>query len=317
MQAKMDPRELARQIGTTFPCLDPGNVLKNPIIIVSAPRSGSDLLYEQLAAIPGFWTIGGESHTIFWLFPHLRAENQQLDSGSLGKNHADKETSELLRSCFVYLLRDARGRQYLNLSAGERPPFVCLLEKTPRNALNIPFLLEVFPDAQFVYLYREPRQVVASLIEAWTLGLQSGRFVTFPELPDWDRTGWCFLLPPGWREMRGKSLAEIAAFQWLASNRIIMEGLRSLPAERWTSVTYQALVTDPQVELKKLCQFANIGAEQLQVSSGDLPLSRTTLTPPHPDKWRKHEAEIEPLWPSLSESARMIERFCVVHENDQ
>ncbi|RLA29005.1 MAG: zinc chelation protein SecC [Gammaproteobacteria bacterium] len=318
MQAQMDPQALARQIAAAFPNIDSSVVLKEPIIIVSAPRSGSNLLFEQLAGIPGFWTIGGESHAIFRAFPHLRAENPQFDSGSLGETHADAETAHLMRSCFLYLLRDARGRPYLDLPSGQMPSSICLLEKTPRNALNIPFLLKVFPDARFVYLHRQPRPAVASLIEAWTLGLQSGRFKTFQQLPDWDRPGWCFLLPPGWREMRGKSLAEIAAFQWSASNRIIIEELASLPMERWTSVTYESLVADPQSVLTDICRFAKLDPGQLQVRSGALPLSRTTITPPSADKWRKYETEIERLYPSLADSTRLIERFCSANiEEDQ
>ncbi len=53
MQAQMDPRELARQIAGAFPGIDSSSVLKEPIIIVSAPRSGSNLLFEQLAGIGG------------------------------------------------------------------------------------------------------------------------------------------------------------------------------------------------------------------------------------------------------------------------
>lgn len=310
MQAQMDPRELARQVAGVLPGIASSTVLKEPVIIVSAPRSGSNLLFEQLAGIPGFWTIGGESHAIFRAFPHLSAENSQLDSGSLGASHADIETRQLLRSCFLYLLRDTGGRAYLSLPDGERPTSVCLLEKTPRNALNIPFLLKVFPDARFVYLHRQPRQAVASLIEAWTLGLQSGRFKTFQQLPGWDRQGWCFLLPPGWREMRGKSLAEIAAFQWSASNRIITEELTLLPVERWTTVAYEEMVADPQTALTSICRFADIDADNLRVRSGELPLSRTTITPPAADKWKKHEAEIEALMPSLSATTGQIARFC-------
>lgn len=306
----MNPRNVSRQITAAFPDVEPRLVLKQPLIIVSAPRSGSNLLFEQLAKIPGFWTIGGESHAIFRAFPHLRAENPQLDSGSLDGEHADKETRQLLRSCFLYLLRDGRGRAYLSLPASERPPSVCLLEKTPRNALNIPFLLKVFPDARFIYLHREPRQVVASLIEAWTLGLQSGRFKTFQHLPGWDRQGWCFLLPPGWREMRGKSLAEIAAFQWSASNRIIIEELASLPVGRWTAVTYEGLVADPQSALTNICRFANIEPDQLQVRSGELPLSGTTITPPAVSKWKRHETEIEALMPSLAATLEQIAKSC-------
>ena len=33
-----------------------------------------------------------------------------------------------------------------------------MLEKTPKNSLRVPFLNAVFPQALFVYLYREPRE---------------------------------------------------------------------------------------------------------------------------------------------------------------
>ena len=124
--------------------------LQQPIIIVSAPRSGSNLLFEQMTRVTGFWSIGGESHGIYRAFPHLRAENSDLDSGRLGESHADAETRRLMRACFLCLLRDHQGASYLNMAPDLRPSTVTLLEKTPRNALNIPFLLEVFPDARFI-----------------------------------------------------------------------------------------------------------------------------------------------------------------------
>ena len=191
-------------------------LLEQPTIIVSAPRSGSNLLFELMSKVEGIWTIGRESHAIYNEFPHLRAENAKLDSGSLREAHADRDTRRLLRAIFLYLLRDKHGRPFIMLPAAERPARVKMLEKTPRNALNIPFLLKVFPNAKFILLHREPRANVASLVEAWKVGLQSGRFVTFLDLPGWDRAAWCFLLPPGWRSMIGKSLVEIAAFQWSA-----------------------------------------------------------------------------------------------------
>ena len=42
-----------------------------------------------------------------------------------------------------------------------------LLEKTPKNALRIPFLAAAFPEARFIYLYRDPSVNLASIIEAW------------------------------------------------------------------------------------------------------------------------------------------------------
>ena len=266
---------------------------RNAVIILSMPRAGSNLLFEQLRRLGRAWSIGGESHAILNAFGHLRAENAALDSGSLGAGHADRRTREALRRCFLFLLSDTRGRPYLGLEAGARPAQPVLLEKTPRNALNIPFLLQVFPGARFIFLHREPRQNIASIIEAWTVGLETGRFVTFRDLPGWDRPGWCFLLPPGWRDLRGRPLAEIAAFQWAAGNRIVLDELARLDPGRWTAVSYEQLLQDPARTLTGLAGFAGLEAPAGEIAAESMPLSRTTLSPPHPDKWKRHEAAIE------------------------
>jgi hypothetical protein len=280
--------------------------LGKPTIIVSAPRSGSNLLFELLSRQQGIWTIGGESHAVFNAFPHLRAENGQMDSGCLGASHADADTRRMMRKVFLYLLRDHQQRTLLPLrSTGIRGP-LNYVEKTPRNALNVPFLLEVFPDARFVFLHREPKACIASVVEAWTLGLQTGRFVTFKTLPHWDRPGWCFLLPPGWRRMIGRTLIEIAAFQWEASNRIVLDELNSLSGDRWKAVSYEALLNDPAAVLADLCRFIDPEIQPAPIHGGTLPLSRTTLSPPHPDKWKKHQTAIEALLPSLDSTVRRL-----------
>lgn len=41
-------------------------------------------------------------------------------------------------------------------------------EKTPHNVLHIGFLISLFPGARFIYIYRDPRDVVASLLhQSW------------------------------------------------------------------------------------------------------------------------------------------------------
>ena len=274
-------------------------LVEKPTIIVSAPRSGSNLLFELMSTVGSMWTIGQESHVIFNEFPNLRAENAQLDSGRLGEAHADLTTRQRFRAVLLYLLKDARGRRFITLPPARRPSSINLLEKTPRNALNIPFLLKVFPKAKFILLHREPKANVASLVEAWKVGLQTGRFVTFSDLPGWDRAAWCFLLPPGWRSMIGKSLVEIAAFQWSVTNTILLEHLANLPAERWTVISYDSLVGDPAGVCERLCRFVSVDLMYDTGLVSALPLSRTTLSPPHPDKWKKYQQEIAAFLPGL------------------
>ena len=282
-----------------------------PLVVVSAPRSGSNLLFEQLARLSACWTLGRESHAELLAFPHLRAENPQFDSGRLLGHHADVATRNGLRAAFLQRLKNSRGTRYLDIPPACRPRQVRFVEKTPRNALNIPFLLKVFPDARFVYLYRDARQNVASLVEAWKEGERSGRFVTYPCLPGWSRGAWCFLLPPGWRALNGRSLVEICAFQWSACNRVILEDLGTLPRERWTSLAYRDLVAAPQREIERLCEFSGLSVESNQQQIPEnLPLSMTTLSPPDPEKWRYYESELLALTPLLQEVTQMIEDQC-------
>jgi len=282
-------------------------LLRRPIVIVSSPRAGSTVLFEALAKAPGLWTIGGESHGIFRAFPGLYAENRNLDSGSLDSRHADPETRRLLRACFLCLALDHRGQPYLGVPPARRPPVITLLEKTPRNALNIPFLLEVFPDARFLYLHRDACQNISSIIEAWRLGLQTGRFVTYRDLPHWDREGWCFVLPRGWRSMIGRPLEEIAAFQWASSNDAILDGITKLPPSRWLSVEYRELTEAPSPTLSRIWSFAGVEKPAYIGPGAFLPHSRTTLTPPDPQKWRCNEREINRVLPGVSATIRRIE----------
>jgi hypothetical protein len=115
------------------------------------------------------------------------------------------------------------------------------------------------------------------------------------------------LLPPGWREMTGESLAEIAAFQWRASNDTIVDDLARLPQRQRMAVAYRDLVADPQRTVQKLCRFAGVSDDV--APDQQLPLSRTVLTPPHPEKWRQHAAEIDRLMPSISRTCDRIREF--------
>ena len=299
MRPQISLLQAAQNLQNQFGKDNIARVFKKPVFIVSAPRSGSTLLFEQLQKTPGLWSIGSESHAVFGQFPHLQAENRQLDSGCLNASHADNDTSALIKACFPLMLKNSKGEPYL----GPHPEFkpITFLEKTPRNALNIPFLLHLFPDAKFIYLYRDPRENIASIIEAWKMGLKSGQFITFRNLPQWHLQAWCLLLPPGWQQLRGKSLDEIACFQWCQSNQIILDNLSKLEHQRYYKISYNNLIDNPVYHLKKLAEFTGHPSHDSSLFTNTLPLSKTTLTTPHPDKWKKYQNEILNLKPQWSE----------------
>ena len=118
---------------------------QQPTFILSAPRSGSTLLFEQLTQQQDIWSIGNESHVIFSQFPHLRFENQNMDSGCLTQQHADPKTTRLIKAALLYLLQNKQQQRYIDPQFNNQNKSPVIIEKTPRNALNIPFLLKIFP----------------------------------------------------------------------------------------------------------------------------------------------------------------------------
>jgi LPS sulfotransferase NodH len=266
-------------------------VLERPIVILSAPRAGSTLLFETLAQAASVFTIGGESHQLIESIAALRPGRGVVSSNRLTRRDATTAIVAELRQRFAGRIHDRDGQPP---GSGAR---VRLLEKTPKNALRVPFLLEVFPDAQFIVLQREPRANLSSMMQAW----RAKGWITYRQLPGWPGP-WSLLLPPGYERLQGRPLEEIVAFQWRVSNETILDDLADLPRERWTTVRYEALLADPRAEVGKLLEFAGLAMDDRLEAylAKPLPLSRHTQTKPDPDKWKQNAAEIERVLPGLA-----------------
>ena len=263
------------------------DLIERPIFIVSTPRSGSTLLFETIVRAPGLFSVGAESHErieqVADFFPGARG----WTSNRLTQEDASEASVEALAERFYIVLRDREGRP----ASGR----VRMLEKTPKNALRVPFFAEAWPDSTFVYLYREPRQTLASMIEAWS----TGRFRTYPRLPGWTGLPWSLLLIPGWRELIGKPLPEVVAVQWATTTDTLVSDLEALPKERVRTLEYDRFIANPQAEMVRLT--AALGLDWDQQLGSSLPRSRFTTSRPGKDKWMR-------LAPVIEEALPIVER---------
>ncbi|MDT8364707.1 MAG: sulfotransferase [Nitrosomonas sp.] len=270
-----------------------------PVIILAAPRSGSTLLFELLSKAKDIWTIGDESHAVFESTARFNPASGLCNSNRLLASDADEISISLIRQRFYNLLRDRDGGACKK--AWYKPR---LLEKTPKNSLRIPFLNEVFPDAMYIFLYRNPRDNVSSIIDGWN----AQRFITYPKLNGRDGS-WSFLLPPGWENMNNKPLADIAYFQWEATTSIILNDLQTLiPENRWRAISYSNIVNNTEQVISDLCDFGGVEFDSVlqDVCRGELKMSRYTLSAPSPTKWHKHAAELDRV---LAPAQRILDRL--------
>jgi hypothetical protein len=273
----------------TSPAFDP------PVFIISAPRAGSTMLFDLLAHSANFWTIGRESEGVIEGISELHPANRGFHSHRLDSRDADAKTVEALHAGFIAEIHDRRGGRFLELQEQERPRRILLLEKTPENALRVPFLAAAFPGARFLFVHRDPRQNVSSILEAWH---HSG-FVNISNLPGWERRRWHFLLPEGWRDLQCASLLELAAFQWDAANQCALDDLECLAADQWIVIDYAEVVRAPYAVARKVCDFTRLPMdEHLSAAlARPLPIAATSISPPSSIKWRSnrefHESVLE------------------------
>jgi hypothetical protein len=266
-----------------------------PVFIVSSPRSGSTLLFETLAHAPDLCTVGGESHWLIEDIPGLSPAERRWSSNRLTAEDATPERIEQLAGAFYRALQDREGRP----ASGR----IRMLEKTPKNALRVPFFDAAFPDAMFVYLYRDVRQTLGSMLEAWA----SGAFCTYPELPGWRGHPWSLLLLPGWERLIGQPLPVIVAHQWAVTTDLLLDDLAEIPRDRVRGLDHGEFLAQPQKAMVSLA--GALGLCWDRSLGGDLPLSRTTLSRPAPDKWRRFEEIIESVRPIVERADARARAF--------
>lgn len=271
--------------------------LGEPLFIMAAPRSGSTLLFETLVQSPDLYTIGGESHGLIEGVESLTPAANNFDSNRLTAQHATPEVANHIRSVFINSLKDRNGKPI----KANMPP-IRMLEKTPKNALRIPFLRAIFPQAKFVYLYRNPRENISSIIDAW----KSDRFITYKKLPD--RTApWSLLLIPGWRKLQEDDIALTAATQWQQAHETMMQDLQQVDSKNILGIKYENFLESPQAHIEKICTFSNLSWDK-QLDK-NLPLSRHTLTKPDPNKWQKNKLELTRVLPKVQGTFDKLEKF--------
>jgi hypothetical protein len=275
--------------GTYFRLASPE--MPDPIFIIGCSRSGTTVTFETLRSASGLLS-----------FPH---ELPQLWNRLSGPEHNGYESEAAGAADARPRHRDAAFSYFFErLGRGQ------VLDKTCINVMRVPYLHALFPGARFVYIHRDGRDNISSLIDGWRdrgrFGLrQYGWRLPAPvRIDGGEYDDWAFFLPPGWREYNSAPLEEVCAYQWIVANRLALEGKRLVPAERWVQLRYEDLFDRPVAMFAEVFERLGLPFEDaVRRRCETLNARPTSLVsgPPEQQKWRKRNREaIERVLPKIA-----------------
>lgn len=247
------------------------------IIIIGAPRSGTNMLRDVLTSFKGLGSWPCDEINYIW-----RHGNVSYSSDEIPSALATKRVKKYIRNQFEKL--------------AHKKNIDCVVEKTCANSLRVPFVNEVLPDAKYIFIYRDGVDAVGSAKLRWTANLelsyilQKVRFVPKADLPYyairylWSRAYklfskekrlafWGPALDGMDKLLEQHSLNEVCALQWQRCVDKAEEAFVQMPQEQVIKIKYERFVSSPKEELTKILDFVNYNASEEAISHSVLNVS--------------------------------------------
>lgn len=228
-QVKKRPINLGRAKSLILPNL------KRPIFIVGSGRSGTTFLGS---------CIGQISEISY----HLEPVIVKAAARYIYTNQWSYMTAKwFYRTLYAWLMR-------IHLDTDLR-----FAEKTPRNSFIIPFLYQAFPDAQFVHIIRDGRDVTVSLLEkpwyrtdqANSGNIEPGGYAHGPYARFW-------VEPDRIQEFETTSDTHRCIWLWRRYLESIFDAVSHLPKNQYYELRYEELVSNTADETEKLLDYLEI-----------------------------------------------------------
>jgi len=239
-----------------------GKIDYKPVIIIGAPRSGTNMLRDLLCGLPGVGTWPCDEINYIW-----RHGNVAYPSDAFPAELATKSVSMFIRGKFESLAK-ARNLNFV-------------VEKTCANSLRVPFVNRILPDAKYIYIVRDGVDVVASAMKRWQASLdlayilRKARFVPLSDLPHYAMRSignrayrlisgekrlafWGPRLDNMEKVIAGLTLSEICAVQWKECVSKADQAFNSISPKKVFRLYYESFVEDPKKLFPELCHFLGI-----------------------------------------------------------
>lgn len=228
------PKITAQRLGeSVFP------TLKHPLFIIGSPRSGTTFLGNCLSKLA---TISYHHEPVA-----TKAAARYVYEARWSLDQAER----FYRFVYGWLSR-------IHLDGNLR-----FAEKTPRNCLIVPFLRQVFPQAQFIFIARDGRD--AALSHSKKPWMQSA----MASSGHWEPGGYAFgptarfwVEPERRAEFEATSDLHRCIWNWRRFNEAAIAGLQGLPPDQLLELRYEQLVHHPSLAGQCIRQFLGLEGQQ-------------------------------------------------------
>lgn len=211
--------------------------MKRPVFVLGSPRSGTTLLYHMLLSAGGFAVYRSESKVFDLIAPRFGSLRAAKNRGKMldlwfqtrmfGVSEVDPEKfrAEVMSDCHTagaflrIFMEDISRAQNVDRWA----------ECTPEHLLYVPWIRRELPDAQFIHIIRDGRDVALSL-------QKQGWVQPFP----WDKDQSLIVAGIFWEWIVGKG-----------------REFGRAPGPDYIEVRYEDLMAEPRSALARLGQFIN------------------------------------------------------------
>jgi hypothetical protein len=248
--------------------------MTSSLVIVGAPRSGTNALRDAICSIPGFVTFPCDEINYAW-----KHSNRSYPYDDLRLDQVTSTVQSFIRRLFSDL-------QVAN-------PNSIIVEKTCANCLRLPFVNEVLPGSKYLYIRRNPYDVVNSSLKRWKASLdlvyvlKKARFIPKSDIPYYAARFLYHRLKryasptkelPSWGprftgmdSLRGKhTLVELCLYQWYRCCYAAESDLLHFVSEgiQCSFLDYSELVHNPSEVLSRSLRELGFVLEYPDVCSG-------------------------------------------------
>lgn len=243
----------------------------NQIFIIGAGRSGTNMLRDTICKIEGYETWPCDEINYLWKHGNISKKDDHF-----GKSEASEKTINFINKQF----------RRFQLQTGAQN----IVEKTCANSLRINFINEIFPNAKFIFIVRDGKDVVASAIQRWKAPLDINyifKKAKYIPLSDFGIYAYKYLINrikkfftkdkrlAYWgpiynnmkRDLETLSLEEVSAKQWGMCVKEAFDDLSLLNQNKVHMMTYEKFVNNPTLEFERVLNFLNIDKSNINIDS--------------------------------------------------